>query len=179
MEPFFPEIIGFFYLMRFDDTHRSPRSTGRLLAERQADTGASTRRTVCPSPDTSRRGRSYSKPPRSMTAALWNVMPYIVKRLCREKPPFAVDHLHLVRQELFRMLSWQDRGWSVVFPSASASSNINGFGRIFPRRFGTISAGPIAWTPLPAFESLFPCHRLFRESRLPGCRGFLLYPSVP
>ncbi len=37
----------------------------------------------------------------------WNIAPYVVKGICRKEFLYAVDHLHLMRSELLRMLSWQ------------------------------------------------------------------------
>jgi len=37
----------------------------------------------------------------------WNITPYVVKGLCRKEILFAIDHLHLMRNELLRMISWK------------------------------------------------------------------------
>lgn len=37
----------------------------------------------------------------------WNLTPYVVKGLCRKEILFAIDHLHLMRSELLRMISWK------------------------------------------------------------------------
>ncbi len=37
----------------------------------------------------------------------WNLTSYIVKGLCRKEILYAIDHLHLLRQEILRMISWQ------------------------------------------------------------------------
>ena len=37
----------------------------------------------------------------------WNITSYVVKGLCRKEILFAIDHLHLMRNELLRMISWK------------------------------------------------------------------------
>jgi aminoglycoside 6-adenylyltransferase len=37
----------------------------------------------------------------------WYLTPYVVKGLCRAEILFAIDHLHLMRKELLRMISWK------------------------------------------------------------------------
>lgn len=37
----------------------------------------------------------------------WNITSYVAKGLCRKEILFAIDHLHLMRNELLRMISWK------------------------------------------------------------------------
>lgn len=106
----------------------------------------------------------------------WNLTPYVVKGVCRGELLFAVDHLHLLRQELLRMLSWQvgtERGFCF-----SVGKNY----KFLPRFLTEKTAEELMSTyrmdsSSAIWAALLRCHALFRESA--GCVANVLGYAYP
>lgn len=92
----------------------------------------------------------------------WNLTPYVVKGLCRKEILFAIDHLHLLRDELLRMFSWRvgcERGFDF-----SVGKHYKFLGRYLPAE---------EWEELlltyressyeEVWQALFRCHAMFRR----------------
>ena len=188
MELFPPEIVGFSYLLLFDDDNKLDLTLvplDQLEEYRQQSDGL--RRVLLDKdgilssePLASDEVYHIRRPTAQMfddcCNEFWNVTPYVLKGLCREELLFAADHLHLVRQELLRMLSWQ-------------IGAEHGFGFSLGKHYKWIRRwlAPAVWEALcltyrmdsiPAlFESLLLCHQLFRESACAVAAAFsYVYP---
>lgn len=118
MELFPPEILGFSYLMLFDDDVKMDLTlvelkdleeylAGDQLLRVLLDKDGRIQKKIVPTD----REYHLQKPTAGMyddcCNEFWNIVPYVVKGLCRREIIFAADHLNLCRQELLRMLSWQ------------------------------------------------------------------------
>ena len=85
----------------------------------------------------------------------WNITPYVVKGLCRKEILFAIDHLHLMRYELLRMLSWKvglEYGFRFSVGSRRCGTPCCDATRSFaPRRRNA----PVSWgIPIPAMMTM-------------------------
>lgn len=118
MELFPPEILGYSYLMLFDDYNKMDLTLvpladlGTYLENEKLAQILLDKDNVIkepPVPDDS----VYHIAVPSQTVfndccnEFWNTSLYVVKGLCRGEIIYAIDHLEIVRRELLRMISWQ------------------------------------------------------------------------
>lgn len=95
----------------------------------------------------------------------WNLTIYVTKGLCRGEILYAIDHLHLLRNELLRMLSWKV-GMEYGF-GFSVGKNYKFISRYLAEE---------TWDMLMStyredsyenmWKALFTCHALFRNTAL-------------
>ena len=93
----------------------------------------------------------------------WNLTLYVVKGLCRGEILFAIDHLHLMRNELLRMLSWtvgMERGFDF-----SVGKNYKFLDHYLP---AAVWQGLLSTYREDSYANirtaLFRCHSLFRQA---------------
>lgn len=107
----------------------------------------------------------------------WNLALYVAKGLGRKEILYAIDHLHLMRAELLRMLSWKaglDYGFTF-----SVGKNYKFLEKYLPETL---------WKELlhtyredsygHMWESLFLCHEIFRKTAA-ACAGAWGYEVPP
>lgn len=107
----------------------------------------------------------------------WNVTPYVVKGLCRKELLFAIAHLHIMRNELLRMISWKV-GLEYGF-HFSVGKNYKFIEKYIPKelweellRTYCLGSYEMMW------EALFKCHAIFREVSGECARSFgYAYPA--
>lgn len=118
MELFPPEILGFSYLMIFDDCSKIDLTLipldkaeeylqGDQLIQLLLDKDNLFKQELIPSDIDYHIQKPTARMFDDCCNEFWFTATYVVKGLCRDEYLFAVDHLEIVRKELLRMISWQ------------------------------------------------------------------------
>ncbi len=174
MELFEPEEAGYSYLMLFEDdckldlTLRSVNDSAAYLKEDSLRTILLDKDAIFPkSIEPNDRDYWIQKPSaRSFDDCcneFWNIAPYVTKGLCRNELLFAIDHLHLMRNELLRMLAWRiglDNGFTF-----SLGKHYKFIDRYLPvETWRALLSTYREDTKSNIWKSLFKCLALFRTS---------------
>ncbi len=174
MELFPPEEAGYSYLMLLDDYVKIDLTLLPLDALEDYLNADSLRtvlldkdgRVGCPVTPSDREYWVQRPSPRCLDDCcneFWMLSTYVVKGICRDELLFAIDHLHLMRSELLRMLAWQvgeERGYGF-----SVGKNYKFLCRYLPPQmweallstYREDSAGAL-------WQALSTCRRLFGQA---------------
>ncbi len=174
MELFPPEEAGYSYLILFEDFAKMDLtllSVDQLASYLQVDSlrtilldkDGCLPQAIVPSDVDYRLQKPSSRSFDDCCNEFWNIAPYVVKGICRKEFLYAVDHLHLMRSELLRMLSWQAgvrEGFTV-----SMGKNYKFLDKHIPAAQWKKLISTYREDNLDAlWASLFACAELFREA---------------
>lgn len=175
MELFEPEIIGFSYLMLFEDYNKmdltlvpvsqlSEYLGSDKLMKVLLDKEGIIHQEIIPSDEDYHIRKPTERIFGDCCNEFWNVTPYIVKGLCRGEYLFAADHLNeILRKELLRMLGWEI-GTRYGF-DFSLGKNCKWIDRYLQKQVWQDLQKTFRMDSSDAiWDSMFLCHRLFREA---------------
>ncbi len=185
MELFPPEEMGYSYLILFEDfvkmdlTILSTDQLSQYLKQDSLrtillDKDKIAPKDIIPSDIDYRMQKPGARSFDDCCNEFWNIAPYVAKGVCREEFLYAADHLHLMRSELLRMLSWQ-AGTKEGF-GFSMGKNYKFLHRHIPEGTWQRLLSTYREDGLNAlWDSLFACAELFREASGETARA-LRYP---
>lgn len=175
MELYEPEIIGFSYLMLFEDynkmdltlvpvSERKEYLNSDKLMKVLLDKEGLIPGGLIPSDEDYHIKMPTAGMFDDCCSEFWNVTPYVVKGLCRGEFLFAADHLNeILRKELLRMLGWEI-GTKHGF-EFSLGKNYKFIRRYLPvDTYGELEKTFRMDGCEAVWNAMFRCHEMFRKS---------------
>lgn len=173
MELFPPEILGFSYLMFFDDYTKIDLTLVPLnsldeylksdkLIKVLLDKSNLIKTELIPTDIDYHLKKPTARMYDDCCNEFWNLTLYVVKGLCRKEILFAIDHLNVLRNELLRMISWKiGTQYGFKFSIGKNYKFIDKY--ISAKLWKSVLKTYCMDSYDSVWQALFLCHKLFRE----------------